>query len=271
MSVDRAERPSAFSLARTAAETPLVARLAAFLYAALTYVLFLGVFVYAIGFVGNFVVPKSIDSVATDPLGLALAVNLALLGVFAVQHSVMARPTFKRWWTRFVPEPVERATYSLFSSLALILLFWQWRPMGGLVWNIESEVLRGSMHVIYAAGWLVVLVSTFLLNHFDLFGLRQAWLFLRGREYTHLSFAKPVFYRHVRHPLYLGWILVFWAAPTMSVGHLVFAAATTAYILIAIQLEERNLVEHLGPDYAEYKRTTPMLLPLPGKRAQRAS
>ena len=239
-------------------------RVIAFSYGVVAYAIFFGTFLYAVGFVGNILVPKSIDSAAQGPLGTALLINVLLLGVFAVQHSVMARPTFKRWWTKYVPVPVERSTYTLLSSLALILLFWQWRPIGGVVWEVDGTVGRAALYSVFAFGWLLVLISTFLINHFDLFGLRQVWLYLRGREYTQLEFGTPWLYRHIRHPLYVGWFCAFWGTPTMTVTHLVFAIATTSYILVAIQFEERNLVE-VHPEYASYRRQVPMFVPRIGR------
>jgi methanethiol S-methyltransferase len=236
-------------------------RIAAFIYGTLCYAIFFGTFLYAIGFVGNFVVPKSIDSTPEQPLGWALLTNLALLSLFALQHSIMARPAFKRWWTGFVPQPIERSTYVLFSSLALVLLFWQWQPMGGVVWQVENTIGRGVVFSLFALGWLLVLVSTFLINHFDLFGLRQVYLYLRGREYTPLMFKTPGPYNYVRHPLYVGWLFAFWATPTMTAAHLVFALLITAYILVAIQLEERDLLTAHGESYAAYRHRVPMLIP----------
>jgi len=230
-------------------------------YGILCYVIFLATFLYAVGFLGNFAVPYSIDSEVRDPLGGALLIDLLLLSVFAVQHSLMARPTFKKWWTQFIPEPAERSTYVLFSSLALILLFCQWRPIEGIVWNVEPQALRVLMYVLFGVGWLTVLVATFQINHFDLFGLRQAWLYWGGKPYTDLPFTIPFLYKFVRHPLYVGWLIVFWATPTMSVAHLVFALGTTIYIFVAIPLEERNLLQFLGEDYAEYRRSTPLIVP----------
>ncbi len=241
--------------------TSLPQRIAVLLYGVLSYAIFFATFCYAAGFVGNLFVPKSIDAPPTDPFWLALAVNTALLGLFAVQHSVMARPVFKRWLTRFVPESAERSTYTLLSSLALILLFWQWRPMGGVIWEIDSFVGVVLMHTGFAFGWLLVLVTTFLINHFDLFGLRQVWKFFRGVPYEPLRFVTPGPYKLVRHPLYVGWLFAFWCTPVMTVAHLVFALATTAYILVAIRLEERDLVDIHGRDYVNYRQRTPMLVP----------
>jgi len=231
-------------------------------YGAISYVIFFGTFLYAIGFVGNLWVPKSIDSIPQVPLAQALLINLTLLTLFAVQHSLMARPMFKRWLTRFIPHAAERSTYVLASSLALILLFRFWEPMGGVVWNIANETGQILMHVGFLFGWLMVLVCTFLINHFDLFGLRQVWMNLRDKPYTELTFVTPFVYSFVRHPLYLGWMFAFWATPTMTVAHLVFAIATTAYIFIAIQLEERDLIDK-HPEYAEYRKMVPMIFPLP--------
>ena len=236
-------------------------RIVAFLYGVVCYLAFFATFLYAIGFIGNFVVPKSIDSGPHRSFTYALAVNAALLGLFAIQHSLMARQWFKRAWTRLVPAAVERSTYVLFSSVALLVLFWKWEPMGRVVWSVNSGTGQILLYVLYAVGWLTVLVATFLINHFDLFGLRQVWLYLRGIPYTPLQFRTPGLYRIVRHPLYVGWLLVFWSAPLMTVAHLVFAIATTAYILLAIQFEERDLVR-LHAEYAEYRRRVPMLVPI---------
>jgi len=230
-------------------------------YGLIAYAIFFATFLYAVGWVSNMFVPRSIDSAPTGSLGQALLVNVLLLGIFAVQHSVMARPAFKRAWTRLVPEPVERSTYVLFSSLALILMFALWQPMGGVIWSVQAPAGTLLLHALAAFGWLLVLVSTFLINHFDLFGLRQVYLYLRGREYTPLPFQTPWLYKHVRHPLYVGWFFAFWATPTMTVAHLLFALATTAYILIAIQLEEHDLVDAHGAAYEEYRRRVPMLVP----------
>jgi len=243
-------------------------RVLVFIYGVVAYALFFATFLYAIGFVGNLFVPKAIDSAPQVPFAQALLVNLGLLGLFAVQHSLMARPFFKRWVTRFIPQAAERSTFVVASSLALIALFAFWQPMGGVIWSIENPQAQILLHVAFAFGWLLVLVSTFLINHFDLFGLRQVWLNLHKKPYTQLRFGTPVLYRLVRHPLYLGFILGFWATPVMTVAHLVFALATTAYILIAIQLEERDLMA-AHPEYAEYRRHVPMIIPFIGRRKVR--
>jgi protein-S-isoprenylcysteine O-methyltransferase Ste14 len=235
------------------------------IYGVACYAVFFAVFLYAIGFIGNFAVPKAIDSPRDVGLGIALAINLGLLALFAVQHSVMARPAFKRWWTRIVPEPAERSTYVLFSSLALVVLFAYWQPMGGTVWSFDSPAAVTGMYVLYAAGWALLLYATFLINHFDLFGLRQVWLFATGKPYSGLQFKTPWLYQQVRHPLYVGWLMIFWATPTMTVAHLVFAVMTTAYILIAIQFEEHDLIA-AHPEYAAYRRQVPMLLPFGRRR-----
>ncbi len=237
-------------------------RVTIFVYGVISYAMFLGVFVWAFLFVTGVWGPVTLDRLPGESSLAAWGVNIGLLTLFAVQHSLMARRGFKSWLTRHVPVEAERSTYVLASNLALILLFLLWRPTGGVVWQAESTVLRGAIAAIGGLGWLIVLYSTFLLNHFDLFGLRQVWLCLLGRPYTPLRFATPVLYRHVRHPLYVGWLLAFWGAPTMTVGHLLFALATTAYILIAIQLEERDLLAQHGSAYAEYRRSTPMLIPI---------
>lgn len=239
-------------------------RLLVLAYGLACYVLFLGVFVYAIGFIGGFLTPTRLDAIPSDTESSsvlqAVFVNLMLIAAFGVQHSLMARPAFKRWLTRWIPEPMERSTYVLATNLALALLFWQWQPIGGMVWLVESEWVRGGIWMLYGFGWLTVLVTTCLINHFDLFGLRQSWLYFRGQPNTPLRFVMPGPYRMVRHPLYVGWLTVFWATPTMSVAHLMFAVAVTAYILVAIQLEERDLMK-AHADYADYRRQVPMLIP----------
>jgi len=238
-----------------------------FVYGAVCYLIFFATFLYAIGFIGNVLVPKSIDSGRAEPLLRALLIDACLLGVFAIQHSVMARQWFKRAWTTVVPEVVERSTYVLLSSLALLFMFWQWRPIGGVVWNLKSAVGQLLMFGVFWAGWVTVLWSTALISHFDLFGLRQVYLYVRKQPYTSPGFRSPALYNFVRHPLYLGWLLVFWGAPVMTVAHLVFTLATTAYILIAIQLEERDLVKIHGEDYLKYRKRIPMILPLKFNRS----
>lgn len=251
-----------------AASIPLAQRIGVFLYGVICYAVFFATFLYAVGFMGNIGVPRSIDSAPQTSLAEALAVNLALLLVFAVQHSVMARPAFKRWWTCIIPEAAERSTYVLLSSLALILLLWQWRPIGGEVWSVSHPLARGVLWGLFASGWLIILVTTFLINHFDLFGLRQVWLHLRNRPYEPLRFVTPWPYRVVRHPLYVGWLLAFWATPTMSAAHLLFAVVTTAYILAAIRWEERDLVDAHGESYTHYRQRVPMLIPRLGARSE---
>ena len=234
------------------------------IYGIVAYVVFLGSFLYAIGFVGNLIVPKSIDSgAAGDPVE-AVIVNLLLLGLFAAQHSVMARPAFKRWWTRFVPSSVERSTYVLLASLVLLLLYWQWRPIPGLVWTVEGTFWMAILNGVFWLGWAILLISTLLINHFELFGLAQVYASARKRELPPPVFRTPLFYRWVRHPLYLGFLLAFWATPSMTWGHLLFAAGATGYILLGIFLEERDLVAIFGDRYRSYRKQVGMLLPWPG-------
>jgi len=239
----------------------MLKRIAVFVYGVACYGVFFATFLYTIGFVGNIAVPKSMDSPATTPFLYAIGIDLLLLAIFAVQHSLMARPWFKRAWTRIVPEPAERSTYVLFSSVALIALFAFWQPLGGTVWNIENPAGRMLMYNLFGLGYALVLVSTFLINHFDLFGLRQVWLYLTGKPYTHLSFRTPLFYKYVRHPLYVGWLMSFWFTPTMTVTHLVFAVMCTTYILTAIRWEEKDLVVLHGSKYAHYRESVPTLMP----------
>ena len=241
-----------------------MARTLAFLYGAVSYLIFFVTFLYAIGFVGNLVVPKSIDTLPTAAtFTRGLIANVILMSIFALQHSIMARPAFKRVWTRYVPKPVERSTFVLAASLALILLFWQWRAMPDLVWNVENAFGQYVLWALFLLGWGTVLLSTFLINHFELFGLKQVNAYRTGQEFHYTKFRTPFFYKFVRHPLYLGFIVAFWATPRMSVGHLLFAAVTTIYILVAIQLEERDLVDIHGEAYENYRRQVSMLLPIP--------
>ncbi len=237
-----------------------MSRLLIFVYGMGSYLAFLATFLYSVGFIGNFGVPKPIDSAPTVDGSTALLIDLGLLSLFAIQHSVMARPAFKRVLTRMVPHAAERSTYVLASSLALMLLFWQWQPLGGVIWSVENATGWVLLYAGYAAGWLLVFVTTFVINHFDLFGLRQVWRNLQGRPQGTLRFVTPVLYRMVRHPLYVGWLMVFWFTPAMTLTHLLFAVMTTVYILIAIQFEERDLMR-AHPEYAEYRRQVPMLLP----------
>nr|RNJ66161.1 MAG: isoprenylcysteine carboxylmethyltransferase family protein [Leptolyngbya sp. IPPAS B-1204] len=241
-------------------------KITAFIYGVICYVIFFVTFLYAIGFVGNFVVPKSIDSAPIIPLERAFLVNIGLLGFFGLQHSAMARQEFKTWWTKIVPKPVERSTYVLFSSLCLITLFYFWQPLGVTIWHVANPIFRSLLYACFGFGWLLVLVSTFLINHFDLFGLRQVYLYLRGKNYMPLNFVTPGLYRYVRHPLYVGWFFAFWSTPTMTVTHLVFAVVTMMYILIAIRLEERDLVKVYGIAYINYRNRVPMLIPFSRRR-----
>ena len=238
-----------------------VARLLAFVYGFVSYGIFLGSFLYAIGFVSGRVVPKTIDSGPAVPMPQALIIDLVLMSVFAIQHSVMARRQFKQWWTQFVPKPVERSTYVMFASLALVLLFWQWRPIPAVVWEITNPVIAMALLGLSFIGWLIVLTSTFLINHFELFGLHQVTNNLTGQPMPELRFRTPLYYKFVRHPIYLGFIIAFLAAATMTIGHLLFAAVTTAYIFVGIFLEERDLVDLFGDDYRRYKDRVSMVLP----------
>jgi methanethiol S-methyltransferase len=239
-------------------------RLFVLIYGLACYVVFLGVFLYATGFVGGFLTPTRLDTPIEHPdmgsFAFALLFNLLLILTFAVQHSVMARPAFKAWLKRWLPQPMERSTYVLATNCVLILLFWQWRPLGGTIWNVQSSLGQIALWFLFAKGWLTVLITTCLINHFDLFGLRQVWLYFRGLPYTPLPFVTPGPYKLVRHPLYVGWLLAFWATPTMTAAHLVFALAMTAYILVAIRLEERDLLT-FHRAYADYRRMVPMLIP----------
>jgi protein-S-isoprenylcysteine O-methyltransferase Ste14 len=235
--------------------------IAAFFYGVISYLAFLAAFTYAIGFVGNVLVPKGIDTPPHGPLPEALLVDLALLGLFALQHSVMARRGFKQWWTRIVPEPVERSTFVLASSVVLGLLLWKWRPIDGWLWTVQDPIGRLLLQMLFWFGWVIALSSTFMINHFDLFGLRQVYLRLKGAPYRPLPFVKVALYRVVRHPLMLGILIAFWATPQMSYGHLLFSLAMTGYIFLGIWLEERDLRRVHGEEYEQYRREAGMLLP----------
>jgi protein-S-isoprenylcysteine O-methyltransferase Ste14 len=234
----------------------------ALLYGVVSYLFFFVTFCYAIGFVEGRVVPKGIDDGAVVPTQRAVLVNVLLLGLFGVQHSIMARPRFKDWWCKFVPRPIERSTFVLLATAILALMMWQWRPLPNVVWHVSTPALRGLIYAISLGGWLLVLYATFVIDHFDLFGLRQVWLYYRGIEYRHPAFMERSVYKIVRHPLMAGFIVAFWTAPTMTQGRLLFAIVTTAYILVAIQIEERDLATILGDAYRDYRRRTPMLIPI---------
>lgn len=240
-----------------------------FTYGVLCHGLFLAVYAWMAVFVGNlgFGVIPTIDSPPNGSLATAIVINLLLVGAFGVQHSVMARPAFKRWWTRYIPAPIERSTYVLISCLLMMLLLWQWQPMGGIVWDVQAPAGRWALHGLFAVGWLMVPLVSLMINHFDLFGTRQVWLHLKGRSYEPLAFRTPLAYRFVRHPLYVGWMIAFWATPTMSVAHLFFAVTLTVYMLIAIPFEERDLIAHFGELYVRYRQRVPGLLPRPRKVA----
>lgn len=238
-----------------------MSRIGIFVYGVVCYLIFLAVFLYGIGFIGGFLTATSLDGIPAAPLGQALTADLGLLGIFAVQHSGMARPGFKEWWKRVVPEAAERSTYVLVSSLALAALFIYWEPIGGVVWSLVPGAARNLVIGLYVFGWLLLLYTTFLIDHFDLFGLKQIWRRLNERSYRAPVFRTPSLYKLVRHPLYIGWLTIFWAAPTMTVAHLIFALGSTAYILIAIRFEERDLVSAFGSAYLDYRARTPMIVP----------
>ncbi|MCO6044472.1 isoprenylcysteine carboxylmethyltransferase family protein [Aeoliella sp. ICT_H6.2] len=239
-------------------------------YGVACHLLFLGTFAYMAGFVGDLWVPKTLDSAPAGPVGVAVAINLLLMVLFAAQHSIMARPAFKRVWTRLVPEPIERSTYVLLSCLVTMVLMWQWRTIDTVVWDVHSPWLRGALWTLFAIGWLLIPAVSLLINHFDLFGTRQVWLHWKRQNYTSLPFREPLAYKHVRHPLYIGWAIAFWATPTMTVGHLLFAGVLTIYMGLAAVVEERDLVAHFGRQYEEYRRRVPMFVPLWKRRTANA-
>lgn len=243
-------------------------KLLIFIYGVVCYAVFFLAFLYAVGFVGNLVVPKTIDSGPEANFFIAVFIDLVLFGFFVGQHTVMARPGFKKRWTRIIPKPMERSTFVLCASLLLLLLFWQWRPITIVIWNVDNVLGKFVLTGLFWFGWAIVLLATFMIDHFDLFGLRQVYLNLRGRKYRHGEFTTAGLYRYIRHPIMFGFIVAFWATPLMTAGHLLFATATTVYVLIAIQLEERDLIGFIGKDYKDYRRRVPMLIPFLGKRKE---
>lgn len=242
-------------------------KISSLLYGLVAYLAFFGTILYAIGFVGNIIVPKTIDGAPQVTLTKAIVINTSLLLLFALQHSIMARPSFKAWWTRIIPSHLERSTYVLLASLCLMLLMWQWQPIGGVIWIIKNNIIKNVLLIIYLIGWAIVFLSTFLINHFDLFGLRQVWLHTLNKPYTQLPFRVPLFYKLVRHPLYLGFLIAFWSTPVMTIAHLLFAVLTTGYILTAIQLEEKDLLHAYGESYSSYKKRAPMIIPFSKRKA----
>lgn len=245
-------------------------RVLVLLFGTLSYVVFLAAFLYQIGFLANRWVPKSIDGAAANPTLRAAAIDIILLSLFAIQHTIMARLAFKRWWTTIIPQPIERSVYVLLASLLLLLMNWQWQPLPGIVWHVDASIARIMLLAISFAGWALVLYATMLINHFDLFGLRQVWLYFRGREYTQVHFKETVLYQWVRHPLMFAFIIAFWATPDMTLGHLLFAALTTAYVLVAIHIEERTLVAIHGDEYRQYQARVSMIIPMRPKPMPRS-
>ena len=262
------QQPSALAEKEAAEPVPQqevpMRRWSFFVYGVFCHLLFLATFAYLAGFVGNLWVSKSLDSAPANGL-FAVGVDVLLIGLFGLQHSIMARPWFKRIWTRLVPQPIERSTYVLISCVAVFLLMWQWRGLDAIIWNVQHPVGRGLLWALFAAGWLMVPAVSLMINHFDLFGTRQVWLYLRGRPYTALPFRTPLLYNRMRHPLYVGWAVAFWATPTMTLGHLLFAGAMTLYVVVAARIEERDLVDHYGDTYRAYQRRVPAYVPRFGK------
>ncbi len=246
-------------------------RVATLVFGVISYLIFFVTFLYAIGFIGNLVVPKTIDTGTSSSFAKALIINTLLLGLFALQHSLMARQSFKHWWTKIIPKQTERSTYVLISSLLLILLFWQWKPMTGIVWDTSGTIGGTILLVIFALGWSLVLFGSFMIDHFELFGLKQVFFYFNEWEYQAPEFQAPYLYKYVRHPLMLGFILAFWAIPTMTVGHLMFSIVTTVYILVGVTFEERSLVNYHGEKYRRYREQVPMLIPIPGMKYTKES
>ena len=236
-------------------------KLTIFIYGILSYVMFLGVCVWGIGFIGNIKVSNSLDALPNIPFSQALMINLGLLALFAIQHSVMARPAFKKWFTKYIPNAAERPTYVFLSNVAMVAIFWFWEPMGGVIWSTESEFIKNSVLTFYMFGWALVVIATFLIDHFHFFGLKQIWCELKRQKLPPAKFVMPSLYKRVRHPLYVGWLIVFWATPIMTVSHLVFALMCTAYILVAVQFEEKDLEAEFGEKYRQYKEAVPMIIP----------
>jgi len=241
-------------------------RIGFFLYGAVTYLFFFATFCYLAGFIGDAIVPKSVSTGTPGPVATAILVNLSLIVLFGIQHTIMARISFKQWWAQFVPQPIERTTFVLITSVIFNLMFFFWQPLPGVIWSVDSQVGIAVLWGLFALGWLIVLASTFLINHFDLFGLRQVWLYLRGKEYTPLKFKKAGLYKYVRHPLMLGFLIAMWAVPTMTASHLMFAATMTLYIFLGVMVEEKTLVKLHGDSYRQYQKSTPGFFPLPGKK-----
>ena len=243
-------------------------RFIVFIYGIVSYALGVASLLYLIGFIGNIVVPKTIDSAPVGAIAPAVLVNLLLLGLFVIQHSWMARPGFKARWTRVIPTPVERSTYVLTTGLVLALLCWQWQPIPGVVWNVENDIGKALLQALFWLGWVILFASTFMINHFDLFGLRQVYLRLRSQPYRPVPFVQAALYRFVRHPIMLGVLIGFWATPSMSLGHLLFAVVMTGYVFLGIYLEEHDTLQALGESYARYRRATPMIVPLPRRKSE---